>query len=89
MLVRDAGMTTFPATTSAHPMIGAAVGVAVGIWVGTAVGTAVGAIVGKPGATVGCVVGKQESERVTVIAVPVYWNVTEVGIVMLVNLGLN
>ena len=69
--------------------VGAAVGVAVGIWVGTAVGTAVGAIVGKPGATVGCVVGKQESERVTVIAVPVYWNVTEVGIVMLVNLGLN
>ena len=38
MLVRDAGMTIFPATTSAHPMIGAAVGVAVGTCVGTGVG---------------------------------------------------
>ena len=36
MLVRDAGMTTFPATTSAHPKG------AVGTWVGTAVGVAVG-----------------------------------------------
>ena len=136
MLVWEAGMTTFPATTSEHPgwcAVGGAVGApknvggAVGapganVGAGTnddggAVGApganvgagtnddggAVGApdanvgagtnddggAVGPLGAAVGWAVGKQISERVTVIAVPVYWNVTVVGIVMLVSPGLD
>ena len=100
MLVWDAGMTTSPATTSVHPgwcAVGGALGMP-GATVGTAVGspganvgggTAVGGAVGPPGNAVGCGVGKQESERVTLIAVPVYMNVTVVGIVMLVSPGLD
>ena len=63
---------------------GTRVGTAVGIWVGTGEGRAVGTWVGTG---VGGAVGKQI--RVTVIAVPVYWNVTVVGIEMLVSPGLD
>ena len=53
-------------------------------WVGWLVGCSDGIV----GWLVGCPVGKQISERVTVIAVPVYRNVTVVGNVMLVSPGL-
>ena len=74
------------ANVGAGTNVGRAVG-APGANVGR--GTAVGGAVDPPGNAVGCGVGKQESERVTLIAVPVYMNVTVVGIVMLVSPGLD